>query len=97
MAELSGTGFDPALDELLVASKDGKTWLATLEASERQATGIKTLKIGYNRVFGYYIEVSRANAKLLPEGRYEREQTLANAERYVTPELKDKGNMDSRS
>jgi len=84
------TGFDPALDELLVASKDGKTWLATLEASERQATGIKTLKIGYNRVFGYYIEVSRANAKLLPEGRYERKQTLANAERYVTPELKEK-------
>ncbi|WP_215115116.1 DNA mismatch repair protein MutS [Exiguobacterium sp. s80] len=84
------TGFNAELDELLTASKDGKTWLATLEASERQATGIKTLKIGYNRVFGYYIEVSRANAKLLPEGRYERKQTLANAERYITPELKEK-------
>lgn len=83
-------GYSPDLDELLVASKDGKTWLATLEASERAATGIKTLKIGYNRVFGYYIEVSRANAKLLPEGRYERKQTLANAERYITPELKEK-------
>ncbi|MER2033393.1 DNA mismatch repair protein MutS, partial [Exiguobacterium indicum] len=84
------SGYSPDLDELLVASKDGKTWLATLEASERAATGIKTLKIGYNRVFGYYIEVSRANAKLLPEGRYERKQTLANAERYITPELKEK-------
>ncbi len=83
-------GYSADLDELLVASKDGKTWLATLEASERAATGIKTLKIGYNRVFGYYIEVSRANAKLLPEGRYERKQTLANAERYITPELKEK-------
>ncbi|HAL00698.1 MAG TPA: DNA mismatch repair protein MutS, partial [Exiguobacterium sp.] len=82
--------YSPDLDELLVASKDGKTWLATLEANERAATGIKTLKIGYNRVFGYYIEVSRANAKLLPEGRYERKQTLANAERYITPELKEK-------
>ena len=60
------SGYSPDLDELLVASKDGKTWLATLEANERAATGIKTLKIGYNRVFGYYIEVSRANAKLLP-------------------------------
>ncbi len=84
------SGYSPDLDELLVASKDGKTWLATLEANERAATGIKTLKIGYNRVFGYYIEVSRANAKLLPEGRYERKQTLANAERYITPELKEK-------
>ncbi|WP_114569834.1 DNA mismatch repair protein MutS [Exiguobacterium flavidum] len=83
-------GYDAGLDELLLASKDGKSWLASLEASEREATGIRTLKIGYNRVFGYYIEVSRANAKLLPEGRYERKQTLANAERYVTPELKEK-------
>jgi len=83
-------GFDPHLDKLREASKNGKRWIAELEASEREATGIRSLKIGYNKVFGYYIEVTRANLSMVPEGRYERKQTLAAAERYVTPELKEK-------
>lgn len=83
-------GFDSYLDSLREASKNGKVWLAELERSEREATGIKSLKIGFNKVFGYYLEVSKANIASLPEGRYERKQTLANAERYVTPELKEK-------
>src|SRR5690606_27929442 len=60
------------------------------EKQEREKTGIKSLKIGYNRVFGYYIEVTRANLHLLKEGQYERKQTLTNAERFITPELKEK-------
>lgn len=84
------TGYDEYLDQLREASSNGKRWLADLENRERQATGIKTLKIGFNKVFGYYLEVSKANIGSLPEGRYERKQTLANAERYVTPELKEK-------
>jgi DNA mismatch repair protein MutS len=83
-------GFNAHLDKLREASKNGKRWIAELEQSEREATGIRSLKIGYNKVFGYYIEVSRANLALVPEGRYERKQTLAAAERYVTPELKEK-------
>lgn len=83
-------GYDERLDEYRYASKNGKAWLTELEKSEREATGIKSLKIGYNKVFGYYIEVTKANLKLLPEGRYERKQTLANAERFITPELKEK-------
>ncbi|NJJ37643.1 DNA mismatch repair protein MutS [Paenibacillus apii] len=78
------------LDELREASTSGKQWIAELEARERLATGIKSLKIGYNKVFGYYIEITRSNLASLPEGRYERKQTLANAERFVTPELKEK-------
>ncbi|MFD2332018.1 DNA mismatch repair protein MutS [Cohnella sp. GCM10020058] len=84
------SGFHERLDELREASKNGKTWIAELERREREATGIKSLKIGFNKVFGYYLEVTRANLGTLPEGRYERKQTLANAERYVTPELKEK-------
>ncbi|MBM7563390.1 DNA mismatch repair protein MutS [Paenibacillus sacheonensis] len=84
------TGYDGHLDELREASVNGKKWLAELERREREATGIKSLKIGYNKVFGYYLEVSKANIGSLPEGRYERKQTLTNAERYVTPELKEK-------
>ena len=57
---------------------------------EKDITNIKSLKIGYNRVFGYYIEITHANKHLIPEGRYERKQTLTNAERYITPELKEK-------
>jgi DNA mismatch repair protein MutS len=72
------------------ASSNGKQWLAELEKRERELTGVKSLKIGFNKVFGYYIEVSRSNINHLPENRYERKQTLANAERYVTPELKEK-------
>ena len=82
-------GFDPKLDELREASRSGKQWIADLERREREATGIKSLKVGYNKVFGYYLEVTKANLAALPEGRYERKQTLANAERFVTPELKE--------
>ncbi|MBO1304840.1 DNA mismatch repair protein MutS [Enterococcus sp. 669A] len=81
-------GYNEQLDEYRAAMKNGKTWLAELEARERQATGIKTLKVGYNRVFGYYIEITKANLANLEEGKYERKQTLTNAERFITPELK---------
>ncbi|WP_248925551.1 DNA mismatch repair protein MutS [Paenibacillus hamazuiensis] len=83
-------GYHAYLDQLKEANKSGKQWIAELERQEREATGVKSLKIGYNKVFGYYIEVTRANLGSLPEGRYERKQTLANAERFVTPELKAK-------
>ncbi|WP_079529922.1 DNA mismatch repair protein MutS [Halobacillus hunanensis] len=83
-------GYHAQLDEYRDASKNGRKWIAELEGKERQETGIKSLKIGYNRVFGYYIEVTKANLSHLPEGRYERKQTLTNAERYITPELKEK-------
>ncbi|WP_099221254.1 DNA mismatch repair protein MutS [Listeria costaricensis] len=83
-------GYNAELDTYRDASRNGKSWIAELEAKERQLTGIKSLKVGFNRVFGYYIEVTRANTHLLPEGRYERKQTLTNAERYITPELKEK-------
>ena len=83
-------GYNQQLDEYRHAARNGKTWIAELEQAEREKTGIKSLKVGYNKVFGYYIEVTRANLKLLPEGRYERKQTLANAERFITPELKEK-------
>lgn len=84
------SGYHGRLDELREAGSNGKRWIAELEAAERQHTGIKSLKIGYNKVFGYYIEVTKSNLAALPEGRYERKQTLANAERFVTPELKEK-------
>ena len=84
------SGYHARLDELREASSNGKRWIAELEAKERQATGIKSLKIGYNKIFGYYIEITRSHLASLPEGRYERKQTLANAERFVTPELKEK-------
>jgi DNA mismatch repair protein MutS len=83
-------GFHTYLDQLREASVGGKRWIAELEKQEREATGIKSLKMGYNKVFGYYIEVTKANLASVPEGRYERKQTLANAERFVTPELKQK-------
>ncbi len=86
-------GYHGYLDQLRAASANGKQWIAELERREREATGIKSLKIGYNKVFGYYIEVTKANMAALPEGRYERKQTLANAERYVTPELKEKESL----
>ncbi|MBY0144307.1 DNA mismatch repair protein MutS [Neobacillus niacini] len=82
--------YNEQLDQYRYASKNGKTWIAQLEREEREKTGIKSLKIGYNRVFGYYIEVTRANLHLLTEGQYERKQTLSNAERFITPELKEK-------
>lgn len=83
------TGYNDRLDQYREAMTNGKQWLAALEAKEREATGIKTLKIGFNRVFGYFIEVSKGQVANVPEGRYERKQTLANAERYITPELKE--------
>lgn len=81
-------GYDEKLDAYRAASRNGKDWLSKMEADERASTGIKTLKIGYNRVFGYYIEVSRAAADQVPYS-YQRKQTLANCERYITPELKE--------
>lgn len=83
-------GYDEQLDQYRDASRNGKTWIAMLERQEREKTGIKSLKVGYNRIFGYYIEVTRANLHLLQEGQYERKQTLSNAERFITPELKEK-------
>lgn len=80
-------GYDARLDDLRTASLKGKSWLADLEARERAATGIDSLKIRYNNVFGYYIEVTKANYSKVPQ-RYVRKQTLANAERFITDELK---------
>lgn len=83
-------GYSQKLDEYRDASRNGKDWIARLEQQEREYTGIRSLKVGFNKVFGYYIEVTKANLHLLEEGRYERKQTLTNAERYITPELKEK-------
>lgn len=83
-------GYDEKLDELRYASRNGKDWIAALEQQEREKTGIKNLKIGYNRVFGYYIEITKSYIHLADLERYERKQTLANAERYITDELKEK-------
>ncbi len=82
------TGFSQELDALRDAVLNGKTWILDIEAKERERTGIKTLKIGFNKVFGYYIEISKGSSKNAPES-YIRKQTLANAERYITPELKE--------
>ncbi len=79
-------GYNEELDKLRSASRDGRQWIADLEAKERELTGIKNLKILYNRVFGYYIEVTKSNYDQVPY-RYTRKQTLANCERYMTPEL----------
>jgi len=81
-------GVDAELDEFRSIHKDSRTFMARLEASERQATGISTLRISYNRVFGYYIEVTKAHAAKVPE-HYIRKQTLVGAERFITPELKE--------
>jgi DNA mismatch repair protein MutS len=80
-------GFDAELDELRQIGREGKGWIARLELQEKEQTGIATLKVRYNRVFGYYIEVPRSQVARIPE-HYQRKQTLANAERYVTDELK---------
>jgi len=81
-------GFSAELDGIHAAIRDAREWIANLEPLERQRTGIKSLKVGYNKVFGYYIEVTTANAALVPP-HYIRKQTLVNAERYITPELKE--------
>ncbi|URZ00678.1 DNA mismatch repair protein MutS [Clostridium felsineum] len=83
------TGYNKDIDDLRLAKSHGKQWIASLENSEREVTGIKSLKVSYNKVFGYYIEITKSNLGLVPEGRYIRKQTLANSERYITPELKE--------
>ena len=80
--------FDPEMDQLRELLRDGKGWISRLEGAEKERTGIKSLKISYNNVFGYYLEISRANLHLVPED-YIRKQTLANVERFITPELKE--------
>lgn len=86
-------GFHERLDQLRDASVNGKKWIAELEQREREITGSKNLKIGYNRIFGYYIELTKSNIHLADESRYVRKQTLANAERYITDELKEKESL----
>jgi DNA mismatch repair protein MutS len=81
-------GYHPTLDQYLQVSREGKEWITALEAKERKRSGIASLKVGFNRVFGYYLEVSKANLHLVPED-YQRKQTLVNGERFLTPELKD--------
>jgi DNA mismatch repair protein MutS len=80
--------YDKELDELRAIGKEGKGWILQLEAKERKATGISSLKVRYNQVFGYYIEVTKSNLHLVPN-HYIRKQTLVNAERFITPELKE--------
>jgi DNA mismatch repair protein MutS len=81
-------GYDQRIDDFRRASRDGRQWIASLESKEREATGIKSLKVGFNKVFGYYIEVTRSNLAQVPDS-YIRKQTLVNAERFITPELKE--------
>ena len=81
-------GYSQELDSVIDASKHARDWIANLESVEREKTGIKTLKVGYNKVFGYYIEISRGAAERAPE-HYIRKQTLVNAERFITPEMKE--------
>ena len=85
-------GYNEEVDKLRRAKSDGKDWLAKLEDDEREKTGIKNLKIKYNKVFGYYLEVTNSYKEMVPE-YYTRKQTLANAERYITPELKELEDM----
>ncbi|MBE9546995.1 MAG: DNA mismatch repair protein MutS, partial [Proteobacteria bacterium] len=80
-------GYDGELDELISITRDGKGWIAALEEKERRRTGINSLKVGYNNIFGYYIEVTKTNTDLVPDD-YIRKQTLVNAERYINQELK---------
>ena len=82
------TGFDPELDELLEIGSKNKSWIANFQVAEQERTGIPNLKIGFNKVFGYYIEITHANTTRVPT-EYVRKQTLKNAERYITSELKE--------
>ncbi|KXS44762.1 MAG: DNA mismatch repair protein [Methanolobus sp. T82-4] len=83
------SGYNERLDELKSLSKDGKHWIAEFQQKERDRTGIKSLKVGYNKVFGYYLEVTKANISQVPDD-YIRKQTMTNAERFYTPELKER-------
>ena len=85
-------GFDEEIDKLKTATTEGKNWIIALEAEEREKTGIKNLKVGFNKVFGYFIEVTKSNLGQVPE-RYIRKQTLTNAERYITEDLKNLENQ----
>ena len=82
------SGYSAELDSVVDRSRHAREWIANLEAVERERTGIKSLKVGYNKVFGYYLEVTKANAEIVP-AEYIRKQTLVNAERYITPDLKE--------
>ncbi len=82
-------GYDAKLDSIRAVAREGKDWISKLQATERERTGIANLKVGYNRVFGYYLEVTKPHVHLVPEN-YTGKQTLVNAERYVTPELKER-------
>ncbi len=87
-------GYNSSLDELRSIRKNGKDFISKFESEEREKTGIKALKVGYNKVFGYYIEISRGQAKEIPvEFGYERRQTISNSERFITPLLKEKEDM----
>ncbi len=81
-------GYAAELDQVIAASQNARDWIANLESIERERTGIKTLKVGYNKVFGYYIEITHSNSNSAPP-EYIRKQTLVNAERYITPEMKE--------
>jgi DNA mismatch repair protein MutS len=85
-------GFSAELDTVLNAARDAKAWVAGLERRERERTGVKTLKVGYNKVFGYYLEVTNSNLASVPDD-YVRKQTLVNAERFITPELKERESL----
>ena len=85
-------GYDPEIDKLKLATTEGKKWILDLEAKEREITGIKGLKVGFNKVFGYFIEVTKSNLSMVPD-RYVRKQTLANCERYITEDLKNLENQ----
>ena len=86
-------GYDEQIDELIDLTTNGKKWLLDIEAKEKELTGIKNLKIGYNKIFGYYIEVSKSFVKMVPTDRYIRKQTLTTGERYITEELKNMENQ----
>lgn len=86
------TGYSEELDAVVQSSEHARDWIGALEGKERARTGIKSLKVGYNKVFGYYIEVTRSNSESVPED-YIRKQTLVNAERYITPEMKEYENL----
>ena len=81
-------GYSKELDQVIRSSSDAKSWISNLEKVEKERTGIKTLKVGYNKIFGYYIEITHTNTDLVPP-EYIRKQTLVNAERYITPEMKE--------
>ncbi len=89
---IMAAGVSPELDELKQAAQDGRAWLAALEAREKDKTGIKTVKVGYNKVFGYYLEVSKGQLAQVP-AYYIRKQTLSTGERFITEELKEKENV----